>query len=232
MGLFDKLLKEGTEKLKEVTSDENKEKASAFLNSLKETVSEGAEQLKEVAKEVTSEENKEKASAFLNSLKETVTEGAEQLKEAAKEATSEENREKTAVFFNSLKESFENHAEELKKAEPVYDDSIYEDYEDGKTCRERILEILAAEFPEYTVRENVSPQEFGGTGRFMDYSIVVYREGTPKLVMMLIGKTTTSHREYRWSREEAEKNGYPFINFVKHYPNRPEYISNRLHQYL
>ena len=204
MGLFDKLLKEGTEKLKEVT------------------------------KEVTSEENKEKASAFLNSLKETVSEGAEAIKEAAKEATTEENKEKAAAFIHSLKNTIEKEAGQPKKTAetPVYDDSIYEEYEDGKTCRQRILEILANEFQEYTVRENVSPQEFHGVGRFMDYSIVVYKDGTPKLVIMLIGKTTTSHREYRWSREEAEKHGYPFINFVKHYPNRPEYISNRLHQYL
>ncbi len=231
MGLFDKLLKEGTEKLKEVTSEENKEKASAFLHSLKETVSEGAEQLKEVAREVTSDENKEKAAEYFNTFKEAVSEGAEAIKEAAREATTEENKEKASAFINSLKGSLEKQAEQVK-TEAAYVKKIYEEPEDGKTCRERILEILAAEFPEYTVRENVSPREFNGVGRFMDYSIVVYREGTPKLVIMLIDKTTTSHREYRWSREEAERNNYPFINFVKHYPNTPEYISNRLHQYL
>ena len=66
----------------------------------------------------------------------------------------------------------------------------------------------------------------------MDYSIGVYSGEDPKLFIMLIGKTTTSHREYRWSREEAEKRGYPFINFIVHYPNTPAYISERLHKYL
>ena len=57
-------------------------------------------------------------------------------------------------------------------------------------------------------------------------------EETPKLLIMLIGKTTTSHREYRWSREVAEAKGIPFINFIRHYPNRVDYIRQRLHKYL
>ena len=109
---------------------------------------------------------------------------------------------------------------------------MFEEVEDGTTARERILKVLAEEFPAYTVKENVSPTEFGGTGKFMNYSIVVYDGAAPKLVMMLIGKTTTTHREYRWSREEAEKRGITFINFIEHYPNTPEYISQRLHKYL
>lgn len=209
MGLFDKLLKEGKEALKEVTSEENKQKASAILNSLKETAKEGAETLKEAAKEAASEENREKASAFLNSLKDTLQEQAQEFKKTAEEMKAESRRET-----------------------PAYSETAFEAPEDGKTCRERILDILAAEFPQYTVREDVSPQTIGGTGRFMNYSIAVYSGDTPKLFIMLVGKTTTSHREYRWSREEAEKNGYAFINFVKHYPNTPEYVSKRLHQYL
>jgi len=94
------------------------------------------------------------------------------------------------------------------------------------------LEVLANEFPQYKVRENVSPKELGGEGRFMDYSIVICDGESPKLILMLIGKTTTAHREYRWSREEAEKRGIPFLNFVEHYPNTTEYISDRLHKYL
>jgi hypothetical protein len=52
------------------------------------------------------------------------------------------------------------------------------------------------------------------------------------IIIMLIGKTTCYHREYRWSREFAEERNIPFINFINHYPNRPEYISERLHKYL
>ena len=35
---------------------------------------------------------------------------------------------------------------------------------------------------------------------------------------MVISKTTTAHREYRWTREEAKKQGITLINFVDHFP--------------
>lgn len=190
MGLFDKIIKEGTKVLQDVTSEENKEKAASFFNNLKTGI-------EETAKEIASEENKEKASAFLNNLK------------------------------NNLSE-LKNQAEQQEAKKQEY----YEPVDDGKTCREKILEVLASEFPQYTVKEEVSPKTIGGTGRFMDYSIVVYDGATPKLFIMIIGKTTTFHREYRWSRQEAEKNGYVFLNFVEHYPNTIPYITDRLHQYL
>ncbi|MBR4164579.1 MAG: hypothetical protein IKR11_13745 [Solobacterium sp.] len=190
MGLFDKIIKEGTKAFQEVTSEENKEKATTFFNNLKEGI-------EDTAKAIASEENKEKASAFLQNIKESITEAKKQAE-----------------------------AEEAKKEE------YYTPVEDGKTCREKILEVLASEFPQYTVKEDVSPTTIGGTGKFMNYSIAVYDGETPKLFMMLIDKTTTFHREYRWSREEAEKKGYTFLNFVKHYPNTIPYITDRLHQYL
>jgi len=54
----------------------------------------------------------------------------------------------------------------------------------------------------------------------------------PKLFIMIVGKNTTTHREYRWSREQAERAGVTMINFVAHYPNEIPYIVDRLHQYL
>ena len=178
MGLLDELLKDGADILKEAASDENKEKATELLNSLKD------------------------------------------------------NLEKHAADLKDLAESFRKDAGNGSKEETEYKESSCKPAEEVTTSRERILGVLKHEFPNYTVKENVSPTTFGGQGRFMDCSIVVYETETPKLIIMLIGKTTTAHREYHWSREEAEKRGYPFINFVKHYPNTPEYISNRLHKYL
>ncbi|MBR3312136.1 MAG: hypothetical protein IKG15_09995 [Solobacterium sp.] len=171
MGLFDKLLKEGQKMIEETVTEENKEKAAAFLNNLKDNL-------------------EEKAGEF--------------------------------------KQYLEEKNEQAEQEETYYTP----DEEDTRTCREKILAVLQEEFPAYTVKENVSPRELGGTGRFMDYSIVVYDGAQVRLIMMLIGKTTTSHREYRWSREFAESRGYAFINFIKHYPNRTDYISQRLHKYL
>ena len=74
MGLFDKVLKQGEKFIKDVASEENKEKASAFFNKVKDTVS-------EKAAEIASEENKEKASAFFHKVKDTVSEKAAELTE-------------------------------------------------------------------------------------------------------------------------------------------------------
>ena len=164
-------------------------------------------------------------------------EGAEVLKDVA----SEENKQKAAELFGSIRESLNEHAKDFKEAMEEYkkeegntskNDDIYTPVEDGMTCKERIIKILNEEFSSYTYKENVSPTTIGGTGRFMDYSIVVYDNEKPKLIIMLIGKTTTAHREYRFSRKQAEAQGINFINFVNHFPNTPQYISERLHKYL
>ena len=212
MGLFDKLIKDSVKAVndivKDVATEENKEKAKNLFSSLKENISEGIETVKN---DVLTEENKEKAKNLFSSLKENLGDGVEALKEATREA-----REK----------------KETVTADPEKEQEKYQEVDDGLTCQERIVRILHEEFPEYTVQQNVSPREFGGTGRFMDYSIVVYDGIAVKLIIMVIGKTTASHREYRWSREFAEANGYPLINFIRHYPNNPIYISERLHKYL
>jgi hypothetical protein len=172
----------------------------------------GAKALSELA----TEENKEKAANFLNALKEGLEEVSDQIKERAKEAN---------IDFDDLKSRSSGDVE-------YKEEYFEEDLEDTRSCREKILQVLADDFPKYEVKEDVSPLTIGGTGKCMNYSIGVYDGQEPKLFIMIIGKTTTSHREYRWSREEAEKKGYVFLNFVGHYPNRVEYIKERLAKYL
>ncbi|MCQ2975211.1 MAG: hypothetical protein MJ211_10445 [Bacteroidales bacterium] len=96
----------------------------------------------------------------------------------------------------------------------------------------KISNILAEKFSQYEVRTNVSPTTIGGTGKFMDYSFGIYLAGVPKLFIMIVGKTTCSHRLYRWSKEQALRNNVNFINFVEHYPNEISYIEDRLAKYL
>ncbi|MBR3226964.1 MAG: hypothetical protein IKF68_00300 [Erysipelotrichaceae bacterium] len=167
------------------------------------------------------------------------------------EAATPENKEKVTSFLNDLKDNLGEAAEEIKKQvgdldlgqlkealvqdgpKEIVDESIYEeDPSDQRDCREKILAVLGEEFPECEVKENVSPRELGGEGNFMDISILVCKGGTPALAIMIIGKTTCSHREYRWSREFAGSKNIPFINFIRHYPNNTEYIKQRLHKYL
>ena len=182
-------------------------------------------------KEAATEENLEKAKGMLNDL-------GSKIGTAAKEAASQENIDKAKGVLSSIGSVISSAARDVKEkieeedAEQAKIKEYFTPDDDPRDAREKILQVLKDEFPQYSVREDVSPTELGGTGRFMNYSIGVYDGSAPKLFMMLIGKTTTSHREYRWSREVAEKNGIPMINFVKHYPNKVAYITERLHQYL
>lgn len=97
---------------------------------------------------------------------------------------------------------------------------------------EKLRVILEREFPQYEVKEQVSPTTIGGTGKFRDYDFAVYENGTPKLFIMVVYSNTCASREYRWSKEEAAKAGVTMINFVYCFENKIDYIINRLHQYL
>jgi len=118
------------------------------------------------------------------------------------------------------------------KQPEVYDGGTFWDYEDNIPITKKLNDILAQKFPQYEVRYNVSPTEIGGTGKFMNYSMGIYQNGSPKLFIMITGKTTNTHRLYRWSKEQAAKAGITMINFVEHFPNRPEYVAERLAKYL
>lgn len=121
-----------------------------------------------------------------------------------------------------------------RNSQPAADsyEADYKSEEAQVPVANKIRNVMASEFPDYTLLENVSPITIGGTGRFMNYSFGAYKDGQPKLFMMIVGKTTCSHREYRWSKEQAQAAGVEMINFVEHYPNKIDYIVNRLHQYL
>lgn len=170
--------------------------------------------------------------------------------EAVNEAIPEDARQQLKQAFEESKSSGGSQAgtdpEALKAAQARTDVSYAtasyegidrEDYdielpEDGMDCKGKLLEVLAADFPSYEVFEDVSPVTLGGTGRFMNYSLGIYKDGAPRLFIMIIGKTTTRHREYRWSKEQAQKAGVEMINFIGHAPNRYWYIKERLGKYL
>jgi len=163
-----------------------------------------------VKKAAESEEAKE----FMSALEKVAVDAKEKIDTAAEQMQSQaqDSQDQTDAYAASEDEC-------AAESEPV-------------PVADKIRDIIASEFPAYELRENVSPTTLGGTGRFMDYSFGVYEAGQPKLFMMIVGKTTCAHREYRWSKEQAEAAGVPMINFVEHYPNKIDYIVNRLHQYL
>lgn len=151
----------------------------------------------------------------------------------------EANVKETNSAFDNLRKATENYAAALEKAAKdsgyvadsvkVTNDMLVDD---GVPAATKIRKVLASSFSQYEVKENISPSTIGGTGKFMNYSFGVYSAGNPKLFIMLVGKTTCSTRLYRWSKEQAEKQGVKMINFVSHYPNNEKYIEERLKQYL
>lgn len=104
--------------------------------------------------------------------------------------------------------------------------------EDDIDCTLKIIEVVKADFPEYELKADVSPATIGGTGRFMNYSLGIYKDGQPKLFIMILVGNNYRLRTYRWSKEEAEKNHIPMINFIEASPNRYWYIKERLAKYI
>lgn len=136
------------------------------------------------------------------------------------------------VLKEAVSDAIENAASEMLSNDTttssVNTNSAMEDMD----VIEKLRLILANEFPQYEVIEQVSPTTLGGTGNFLPYDFGVYEYGQPKLFIMVVYNNTCSHRDYRWSKEEAEKAGVTMINFVYAFENREDYIINRLHQYL
>lgn len=211
MGIFDKAIKA----VKDIASEENIEK-------VKDLAGKAGDKIKETYEDITSEENKEKVKNFAEKVSEKVHDTVEDI-------TSEENKEKIKSFAEKIGDKLTDTKEALEqKLEQKSSSQI----PGSSLAKEKILKVLEEEFEEYTVKEDVSPKTIGGEGKFMNYSLGIYKEDEPVLFIMIIGKTTCSHREYRFSKEEAERNGIQMINFIAHYPNEISYITQRLHQYL
>lgn len=155
--------------------------------------------------------------------------GAKMLKQAASEAMENAAEE----IFNGLKESGSSTASTstTRTAAPVSTSTGYEALED-EMVDVKLRSILAKEFAQYEVKEQVSPTTLGGTGQFLPYDFGIYENGVPKLFIMVVYNNTCAHRDYRWSKEEAARAGVPMINFVYAFENNIDYMINRLHQYL
>ncbi|MBQ6696138.1 MAG: hypothetical protein IJN16_05485 [Lachnospiraceae bacterium] len=161
--------------------------------------------------------------------------GAKMLKQAATEAMENAAEE----IFSGLKEtggstasaSTSRTSTSQEGTSRVNTPSGYEALE-GEMVDDKLRSILAKEFAQYEVKEQVSPTTLGGTGKFLPYDFGIYENGVPKLFIMVVYNNTCAHRDYRWSKEEAARAGVPMINFVYAFENKIDYIINRLHQYL
>lgn len=111
--------------------------------------------------------------------------------------------------------------------------------------------ILATEFAEYTLKENVAVTELVGdacdTFKLyhsrpyqaykaewgQPYNFVMYLDGVAKAVVMFGRKGTHSEDvKYLIARMFAKKAGLPYINFYTNYPNEKEYVVERIKSFL
>lgn len=210
MGILDELLKKGKELAEKASEADGKDMTKQFLDAISETAGE----LNDALKKVDVSDLKDAFSSMLNEQGKNVR--------APEERKTEEPVEIRTDYNYS----------DVSYAGIDKEDYYMELPEDSYDCKTKILEVLAKDFPNLEVREDVSPTTIGGTGRFMNYDLGIYANGTPKLFIMIIYGSKGRLREYRWSREQAERAGVAFINFIKDSPNRYWYISQRLRQYL
>ena len=112
-------------------------------------------------------------------------------------------------------------------------------------------EILASDFPEYELKEEVPVTDFVGDacdsfqlyskrpnqaykaewGR--PYDFVLYKNGVAEAIVMIGRKGSHSENvKYLISRMYAKKVGLPYINFYTNYPNEKEYVVERIKSFL
>lgn len=111
-------------------------------------------------------------------------------------------------------------------------------------------EILATEFPQYSVKENIAVTEVAGfaTDEFKlyksrpqqaykaewgkPYTFVLYRGDRPAGVVMLgNGHSHDQNVKYLISRMYTKKLGIPYINFYTQMENKREYVIQRMRDF-
>jgi hypothetical protein len=103
-------------------------------------------------------------------------------------------------------------------------------YMDDTEPKVYFSQILASEFAQYQVRENVPVSEFGGEGR--PYEFALLQEGKIVAFIMLTKMNGASCKLYRNSADKAKELGIPFINFYTHMYNKRSYVINRIKRML
>ena len=92
----------------------------------------------------------------------------------------------------------------------------------------RLEAAFASNYASYEVKKELSPTVLGGAGNFRPYTYALFLNGMPKAFIMVTEHNKDTFRTFRWSKEFAEVNGVPFINFLTQFPNTEEYIKKRL----
>lgn len=112
-------------------------------------------------------------------------------------------------------------------------------------------EILATDFPQYSVRQNVPVTELAGfaTDEFKLYATrpqqsykaewgqpytFVLCQGVAPVGVVMLGSGTSHNKNVKYliARMYAKKLGLPYINFYTQYPNERDYVVSRIRKFM
>ena len=99
-----------------------------------------------------------------------------------------------------------------------------------KDIRPYFAEILASEFGQFQVRENVSLSEFGAEGR--PYDFCLYQNGVLVAVIVLAERNRTRNHPYWNSEKAARAMNVPFVHFYTHMPNERGFVIGRINRLM
>lgn len=94
---------------------------------------------------------------------------------------------------------------------------------------DKIKQVVASEFPDYELRENVNASELGGESGAASYTYGIYLNSSPVIMInVFVDRNAYRLKRYRLAKEAAKFSGVAHLNFFSHLPNDISYITERL----
>ena len=101
--------------------------------------------------------------------------------------------------------------------------------ESEKELGERIAKIVAEDWPGYELRKDIPAGEMDAAFGARKYSYGLYKNGTPKaMILVLDGRSLYSRKDTRLAHEACKEKGVFCMNLMMHLPNRRSYIAEQL----
>ena len=158
--------------------------------------------------------------------------------------------------ISQVKDAIKASTESTPAAKPAQRQEVYtpsepEVWRNDAEWKAYFAEIIATEFPRFSVRQNVPVTELAGfvADEFQLYStrprqvyraewgapytFVLYEGAFPKGIVMLgNGHSHDSNVKYLIARSYAKKLGLPYINFYTQMPNERSYVISRIARFV
>jgi hypothetical protein len=101
--------------------------------------------------------------------------------------------------------------------------------ETEKELGERIAKVVANEWPGYELRKDIPAKEMDAAFGARKYSYGLYKDGTPKaMILVLDGRSLYCRKDTRLAHEACRDKGVFCMNLMMHLPNRYSYIAEQL----